>query len=141
MLAELNAASDTRTRSSLSPGPTHSHGHTHHSPAHNQSGPGPGPNSNSGPAQPPGLPQPKGIRSINQVSRNGTSFPPTGRRRKSPEPDSTQVKLFVRYMPHNKSMEDVFHLFGLYGHIHTLEYHTEHKDKLYLVRGGAGGVV
>lgn len=91
------------------------------------------------PSLPPGLPQPKGMRSINQVSRNGTAFPPTGRRRKSPEPEASQVKLFVRYMPHNKTMEDVYHLFGLYGHIHMLEYHTEHKDKLYLVSlvGGA----
>lgn len=82
--------------------------------------------------------QPKGIRSLNQAARNGTSFPPTGRRRKSPDPDSTQVKLFVRYMPHNKSVEDIYQLFALYGHIHTLEYHTEHKDKLYLVRMHTG---
>jgi hypothetical protein len=39
-------------------------------------------------------------------------------------------------MPHNKTMEDVYHLFGLFGHIHMMEYHTEHKDKLYLVRAG-----
>ena len=82
---------------------------------------------------PPGLPQPKGICSINQVSRNGTSFPPTGHHRNSPKPEASQVNLFVCYMPHNWTREDVYHLFGLYGHIHMLEYHTEHKDKLYLV--------
>ena len=41
-------------------------------------------------------------------------------------------------MPHNKSVEDIYQLFALYGHIHTLEYHTEHKDKLYLVRMHTG---
>ena len=44
-----------------------------------------------------------------------------------------QVKLFVKYMPHCCSPEKAVSLFLVYGQVHLLEYHSEHKDKLFLV--------
>ena len=44
-----------------------------------------------------------------------------------------QVKLFVKYMPHCCSPEKAVSLFLAYGKVHLLEYHSEHRDKLFLV--------
>ena len=56
------------------------------------------------------------------------------RRRKLLEPDANQVKIYVRNMPLEKTIEEVRELFGQFGDIHGLQYHTEIKDRIFLVR-------
>ncbi|CAI8010558.1 hypothetical protein GBAR_LOCUS6948 [Geodia barretti] len=60
--------------------------------------------------------------------------------KKSPNPDHTQVKLFVKYMPHCCSPEKAVSLFLAYGKVHLLEYHSEHRDKLFLIMDREGGL-
>ncbi|CAI8052749.1 hypothetical protein GBAR_LOCUS28871 [Geodia barretti] len=60
--------------------------------------------------------------------------------KKSPNPDHTQVKLFVKYMPHCCSPEKAVSLFLVYGKVHLLEYHSEHRDKLFLIMDREGGL-
>ena len=47
-----------------------------------------------------------------------------------------KMKLFVKYMPHQKSRSEINDLFSQYGKIFLLEYHCEHRDKMYLVCTG-----
>ncbi|CAI8031463.1 TNF receptor-associated factor 4 [Geodia barretti] len=53
---------------------------------------------------------------------------------------STVVKLFVKYMPHCCSPEKAVSLFLAYGKVHLLEYHSEHRDKLFLIMDREGGL-
>ena len=46
----------------------------------------------------------------------------------------SQVKLFVKYMPHCCTPEKAVSLFVAYGRVYLMEYHSEHRDKLFLVR-------
>ena len=44
----------------------------------------------------------------------------------------------MKYMPHSCSPERAVSLFVPHGKVYLLEYHSEHRDKLFLVRvGGA----
>ena len=45
-----------------------------------------------------------------------------------------RMRLFVKYMPHQMSRSEANDLFAQYGKIFLLEYHSEHRDKIYLVQ-------
>lgn len=50
-----------------------------------------------------------------------------------------RMRLFVKYMPHQMSRSEANDLFAQYGKIFLLEYHTEHRDKVYLIMDKEGG--